>query len=266
MRPLLLNSLPKSGTHLAAKLLHKFGYEFSGCNLSSTTIYGRFAPVKSLLRGVWAGQAALDVGLDVSACARTSWVSASLGRVGSGQYAAGHLPYTDGMAQVVRDVELRVLHVVRDPRDVLVSWAHYVPKNSWHYGRNGLLGADFQEQVMSVLNGYRSGEFLVESFPSLLSRALGWSRFETTLVVRFEDLVGPEGGGCSSAQSKVIENIASYVGAASVDPASVAADLFGGTKVFRRGCIGAWRDELEPGLAETVTTRLGPVLREMGYA
>lgn len=265
MKKIIVNSLPKAGSHLVAKLLDIFGYKFSGGNFSSSTVYGRQQYIKSIIRGVFPWHAGVEVGLDIHACARATWINKELGRIKSGEYCGGHLPYSDYMNLLLKENNVFPLHVIRDPRDVLLSWAHYVPKTDWHYGREGLAGLALEDRVKKILYGYQSGVFYIESFPSILQRSIGWTEGGKAMDVKFENLVGPQGGGNIEAQNNAIRQIADYVGCVDVDVEKIAANLFGGTKVFRKGQVGSWKDELSAEMAAEVTNAIKPQILQMGY-
>jgi hypothetical protein len=59
-------------------------------------------------------------------------------------------------------------------------------------------------------------------------------RHPDILKLRFEDLVGPEGGGTTTAQHEAIARPAEFLNL-SVDISAVASGLNGGTRTFRRG-------------------------------
>lgn len=265
MSKLIVNSLPKAGTHLLVKLLESMGYQHSGANFSSTTLYGRHEWAKFLLRGAMFGQSGVEVGLDIAAVARRSWIIDSLTKVSEKQFCGGHLPYSDCMHALFQQAGFKTIHILRDPRDVLVSWAHYVPKISWHYGRQGLEGLDLEQCIKKILHGYQSGNFDIESFPQILNRSMGWMNSRDVMVVRFEELVGSRGGGDDHAQFNAITDIASFARVESIDAAKVAESLFGGTKVFRKGQVGGWRTEISPQLVDEINSMLEVVLIDMGY-
>lgn len=265
MSKLIVNSLPKSGTHLLVKMVTNLGFQFSGTNFSTSTLYGRNEWPKFLLRGVIAGQAGVNVGLDIPAVARRSWVVAALAKLGEKQFCGGHLPYSDCMSALLQQAGIKPLHILRDPRDVLVSWAHYVPKTTWHYGQPGLEGLNLEQCIRKILYGYQSGDFWIESYSQILKRSMGWSKSHNVLVIRFEDLVGSLGGGDDLAQKIAIEKIAMFSGCDGVDSSKLAETLFGGTKVFRKGQIGSWREELSSELADEINKVLTLDISEMGY-
>ncbi len=265
MNKIFLNSLPKSGTHLLVKLLKMMGLEFSKLNLSSSTIYGRHSFYKSIIRGPAFGQPSIEVGLDISTAARQSWITNSLNKVENGSFCSGHAPYSDSLHSIVIKNGLKTINTIRDPRDVLVSWAHYVPKTHWHYGRDGLKNLSLEKRVEKILYGYQSGEFLIESFINILRRSSEWIVKDDVLTVHFEDLVGSKGGGNEQSQLLWIDKVGEYAGVESFNSKILSETLFGGTKVFRKGKIGSYIEELPRNLIDEVDEVLKEYILKLGY-
>ena len=264
-KKILINSLPKSGTHLANKLVEMLGYKFSGASFSSASLYGRYSIPKSLLRGAVPGRPTVAVGLDVSAAVRRSWVVKKVSLVSQGQYIGGHVPYTGCMHKIMSDHGVKIFHVIRDPRDVLISWAHYVPKNSWHYGSAGLAGLSLEHRVEKILDGYSSRKFYIEPFENIIKTSQEWLGRESVFAIRFEDLIGPKGGGERKAQLSLIDSVGKMCGVENFDTEKLGDDLFGGTKVFRKGQIGAWSDDISSDFSSVVNERLASCVSGLGY-
>lgn len=180
-------------------------------------------------------------------------------------YCGGHAPYSDCLHTLLKENGCRTIYVVRDPRDVIVSWAHYVPTVAWHYGLNGLHGLPLEERVKRILDGYRSGRFIIESFSNVLARSSGWMNKADVLTIRFEDLVGAKGGGDDLKQLQTIEKVGSFVGRSTYEAVSIVEQLFGGTKVFRKGKIGSYKEELPEGVIEEINAKLAGYIIDMGY-
>jgi hypothetical protein len=85
--------------------------------------------------------------------------------------------------------------------------------------------------------------------------------------VRFEDLVGPQGGGSRDAQIDMLRRLARHLGASvgDEDLTRIADNLFGGTFTFRKGEIGSWRQNLSADHQLQFKRIAGNVLVEMGY-
>ena len=74
------------------------------------------------------------------------------------------------------------------------------------------------------------------------ARSLWLLRHPAVCKVRYEDLVGPRGGGTAGAQLDAVTRLVGHVGA-DVDPLQVAAKIYDpGSWSFHQGRTGAWRD------------------------
>jgi len=262
---LFINSLPKSGTHLTIKLVEELGFNFSNVNLSSTSLFGRHQIAKSILRGSYFGQPCIEVGLDIAACVRKSWIEYSLQSTKIQTYSSGHSPYSDALYKILVKNNYKIIHIIRDPRDVLLSWAHYVPTIKYHYGYHGLKDLPLEDRIQLILHGYESNNFSLESFPNILQRSLEWINKEDILIVKFEELVGPKGGGSEEHQISKIKEIAGFVDSKNNNFEDISTSLFGGTKVFRKGKIGSWKDELSVELIDEINSTIKPFIEQFGY-
>lgn len=85
------------------------------------------------------------------------------------------------------------------------------------------------------------------------------------LKLRFEDLVGEEGGGSREGQAAAVESWARFL---AVDiPADELADgLFGETKTFHKGRVDSWRDAFKDHHLKAFEREFGDVLADYGYA
>lgn len=264
MRVSFINSLPKSGTNMVSKLVELAGMEYSDLGVASTSVLGRHAFAKSLLRGVLPGAEMVRVGLDTSVCVRKGWVVSAISKLQQGSYATGHLPYSDQLLSIFTKTGIRVIQIIRDPRDVLVSWVKYVDKEGWHYAHPMLAGRSHEEQVRFILYGGQAPTVYVEGFRSVLRNVDGWLECPNVLVVRYEDLVGPEGGGSRDVQKSEIFKIMEFLGLSVNDTNPLADALYGGTHTFRSGQIGGWRDSLGS-MADEVEDVLRSSITSWGY-
>lgn len=167
----------------------------------------------------------------------------------------------------------KMILLIRDPRDVLISAIHFIP--TMPKGLKGVKNGPFihqwskyttEERITSLLTEkcldqnlekFLNKNFLKkEIFPPSMTNFLtqGYRAIElferpNTLVIRFEDLVGQQGGGCSQAQYQAMEEIALFIGKEFNEEVyeKISKDLFGATKTFRKGKIGSWKQELSEG-------------------
>ena len=109
-------SMPKAGTHLLGKLLGTLPeMMFSGLHLDDNHIFPH-ADV-----GDWSSEQ-----LDSKRLRSTARSCLP------GQYMTGHFPHTDAVANTLADCMICPVLILRDPRDVAVSYAHYVAREPRH--------------------------------------------------------------------------------------------------------------------------------------
>lgn len=167
-----------------------------------------------------------------------------------------------------------VIYVVRDPRDVAVSLAHH---NGWRHER----AVDQMADPEAAMSGGERG------VPLQVRQRLGtWSEhvrswLDQRLVpvhpVRYED--------CHRAPAETFGAAFRFAGFdAEADDVAAAAEIVRfdrlraqeeesgfpersqeADRFFRRGEVGAWRDELAPELAERIEIDHGEVMRRLGY-
>jgi hypothetical protein len=236
---ILCVSVPKSGTHLIERAL-----------CLHPRLYRKILPtVKDNNIAKWGG---LD-GL--------------LGRLRSGQVTMAHLPFEPPFPDVLARRRPKTLFVIRDPRDVAVSEAHYLAGRTDHRLHELFASQpSLQDMVMLVVRG--EPDHHVFSMGEKLHRYEGWLD-SGALVVRFEDLVGGAGGGDDEVQRRtlaaVFDHLEVEVGPGFVD--DVARKVFSpASPTFRRGAIGGWRDVFTPEISEAFDRTAGPYLARYGYA
>ena len=251
--PILVNSVPKAGTHLLTSLLDRFPRVlFSGEHRS----LDQFKPG----------------GRTSSAEADWMQVRRWLRSQRKGQYRTAHFPAADPVFTALEEFDFASLFVVRDPRDIVVSYAHYVTglkRHFLHEHYTRVLRTP-EDRLMASIVGVpgSAGIPLLPSIGSVLASFAGWLHHPGTLVLKFEDLVGAAGGGDALSQRRAIDDIARHISRPLNDAQRrrVAAGVH--TKdsaTLRRGVIGDWKnhftDEHRAAFAEVA----GPQLVEWGY-
>ncbi|WP_369292740.1 sulfotransferase domain-containing protein [Nocardioides cremeus] len=168
---LLVNSFPKSGTHLLSQIVGALpGTQDRGEFIASTpSITMRRKPDSSTAR--------------------------RLSRTLDGEVVMGHLFWSEAASSVLQDQGIASYFIYRDPRDVVVSEARYLTyMNKWHrMSRSYRALPDDDERLMLSILGSRDGSAL-EDYPDIAARFShyqGWISDPSTLSMRFEDLRGP---------------------------------------------------------------------------
>jgi hypothetical protein len=270
---ILATSLPKSGTFLLVRLLELLGFSPAGPQLSASLV--RLTdrnPFRRLLkrRRVWhpgMDEAGLRVDLDIPENRiRESALRSLLARVPTQSFLTGHLPYSPELEAVLLDQGFRVLFIIRDPRDVALSLCNYVMRLRRHPLKPLLEGLPTLEQrLRQVIDGSPTiGGFRLAPLPDITRDVLGWCESPRVAAIRFEDLIGPKGGGTEARQLAGLKRLMDYLGLAGSDSelARVAAGLYHPrSQTFFKGMIGQWREAYSPPLLTHFNAVMEPLIR-----
>jgi len=262
------NSIPKSGTHLLARLLILLGFEQANIGgIRSHLVSGSYAPIKRVLRS--RGAEKVTVGVVSPERVDRRWLARRLrGRVADGQFVTAHCVHTPELAALLRELGMRTVCILRDPRDVAVSQLYHIKQRKQHPVHEAFagLGSDGERLMFSIRGGRLGGREMLP-LDERYRRFSGWAEDEGAVVVRFEDLVGPEGGGSAEAQRLAVGRVAAHLGAGADEGtlARVGEGIFGSGQTFRKGMIGGWREEFTAEHERAAEEVVGPLLEELGY-
>ena len=87
------------------------------------------------------------------------------------------------------------------------------------------------------------------------------------MVIRFEDLIGPKGGGDAKMQYSAIHSIAKALGQDLKQDQieSIGKEMFGSSKTFRKGKIGSWIGQYNERNLFIFYLRFGRYQKALGY-
>lgn len=255
--PILVCTIPKAGTHLLERVVRLLpGVEPAGIHIEQFVLLEGRSP--ALFREI-----------------PVAGLAPSVARIGPGRFATGHLLFSQPLADLLIDGGVRVLFILRDPRDIAVSYSYYVGQLESHYLYDDYRGRDMGGRLMTTILGI-SDRPLCDSSPSLprlmdigamVKSMLPWMRQPNVYSTSFERLVGPAGGGTRAAQLAEVRGIAAHVGVDCPESlaGSIADQLFGTSATFRKGTIGDWRNHFTPEHVRAFKRVAGDLLIELGY-
>jgi len=257
---------------MVQKCLELADVSYSGKSVAASSVFGRYGCVKKIMRAPRVGEVPISIGLEVPVVVSPQWMEPYLALAEG--YISGHAAYSDHYNDLLQKGGYKVIQVVRHPCAVLSSWAKYIaePGYYWQAVHNHLVLFSFEDRVSFMLNGGSfddKGALYYRGFRDVLSQVQGWLDDTNVLTVRFEDLVGSQGGGSDDIQRITIENILNHIGHSfqQSDLDAIQKNLFGGTHTFRGGRIDSWKDTLSSETQTLIANTLEnhPVVKKMGY-
>jgi len=249
LEKLLFTSIPKCGTHLLLRYPNIVGFE-GGLFKKRSASNELLTHVSNLKRG---------------------------------QYCAFHYYWTENLSKIINNRGIRVVFLYRDPRAQICSNLHWVMKRKDH-----LLHVLFaqhlktnEERMIRLIKGVPPDELSliparadrqgIEG-PGIKCRYNAYTRWleeSHCYAVRYEDLVGPKGGGSSEKQLQVVRELIAFTGTpkGQLTSEEVAASLFDErANTFREGQIDSWRKDFTPELHNLFLQEAGGLLTQLGYA
>lgn len=237
----MANSIPKGGTHLLLRLITLAGFQEHPFWIGADLIRGRFEVLKRLARGGFA-QERVMIGSEVPVEVGADWLRSRLNRVPGDAVFGAHCLYSEPFSRLLADSDVLVVCVLRDPRSIAVSHLDYLKRTPHHFFHRYYMAlADDDERLKVSILGGRLGPYTLRSLAARYREYLDWKQSGIALMVRFEDLVGEEGGGSTERQQAAIGAGLQFLGRGG-DPsraAHVQKHIFGSTSTFRKGEIAS---------------------------
>jgi hypothetical protein len=232
------NSLPKAGTHLLERAL-----------CCHPRIYR--APVRTLHKR------SLGKGVDLGS---------HVDKLGPNQLLVTHLEYTPERAEALGRPQVRSFFMIRDPRDIVVSQAHFIAGRQQHAHHRAFadLEALTDRMELAIRGSERHG---IAPIRHRLDAYAPWLS-SPSLVVRYEDLVGSGGGGDADRQMATLGGIFDHLGLPVETDGlrDIAARTFSTTSpTFRRGTTAQWRRHFDESTAELFEDEVGDMAARFGY-
>jgi hypothetical protein len=259
----LVNSMPKAGTHLLMKAMGMF----PGIRRIRGQVTNRLAeryPTPT------EGQPTAMIGVDWPKPVALPALRHALYRVRRGRFVQAHTRFSPELVDLLLELDMKTLLILRDPRDVVLSHANYVARKPRHFLYPVYQPLSESERILTSITGIASS---AAEAPTLLDigeryrSLLPWLTHPVNYTTYFEKLVGPQGGGSREEQIQEIESCARHLGIKYTPNriTYIADRLFGGTNTFRKGVIGNWRDRLSEEQKDAFKKVAGQVLIDLGY-
>lgn len=233
-----LNSIPKSGTNLLDNIL----FEMPLLRFSRNRTLRSFTHSKSKILRIF-------------------------NRINNGQYLIGHLEYDLAFEASLNNNGFKHILVIRDPRSIIVShfnYVSYIDSNHKTFDFFNKLNND-EERINVLINGYPD---VCLSIDTLISNYSKWFASKNVLVVKFEDLIGSNGGGSLIRQKESIIKIFDFLNISYNESIldSVCNKAFNAqSPTFRSGKIDGWKSIFNEKQSSILKSKIGDWLIEHGY-
>lgn len=268
---IIANSLPKSGTHLLIRVLHLLGYK------EGQVLMGSIARVDStrnpfnklkILSRCRANGLSVDMD-DLSLKVDSKWLERVFAKQLGFRYYPAHLPYTCEMEELLVQQNVKIFTIIRDPRDVAISYANYMIKDKKQYLHDFFKKLpDTKTRIKYVLSGYSLGKYTLVPLRDRISRTMGWHSSDFGCSLKFENLVGTQGGGQEMLQRHELAKILNYLDIQidDLDFEALAGNIFHKkSKTFHSGQVNQWSDILIDDLKDCFKRECGDALISLDY-
>ena len=281
----LVNSLPKSGTHLLTRAVEIFGYQEYATHRGylkrmldslgfSTPKYFNYKQAKNSLKKGKSTDDQIAIGAFTPYFVNQPTMQYWLNTIPYAQYIQGHIPFTPTLTQIITKLNYFHLVIIRDPRAVVASLLPFI-LNAQNTGMGThFLADDFKpmspiQRLKFVLEGGYApkAKVKVDSFIEVYHSMLAWRNEPNCLLVRFEDLVGEQGGGNTDNQKNVVKKIALHLEIKfDEDISSKLNQIYNpSARTFRIGKIDGWKNSMDLESTEYLTEYCKPICDEAGY-
>lgn len=255
-----VNSVPKSGTNLVAKLVRLTGMQDSRRSIASSSIVGRYQLIKSCVRIDHLSGDNVSVGLEFPVSVGYHWLNRYL-KIDNNHYLSGHAAFSEQLAYLIGTNGVSHIQVFRHPAAVLLSWVKFFVEdiNSWHPSHTIMKKMNLEDRCYFMLAGgiHAETKRYQNSFAEILRRSEGWLD-GNALIVRYEDIVGCKGGGDDNIQRLTIARVMRHIGRpfSESDLDRMQEQLYGGTHTFRSGRVDGWTKEISQSVQELLSKEL----------
>jgi hypothetical protein len=210
--------------------------------------------------------------------------------IGESRFPYTHCCLSPSLLDFYSRSSIKQIIGIRDLRDVCVSIVYQIRKGIWPgfthnpQNRQQFEKLSFDEQLLFVIRQeyevHPPDIQLQLGIQKVAIQAVQLIQNPAALICRFEDLVGPHGGGSEQAQKDLLRKIGLHIGLF-LSPEQINAlcsSLYGNEKnpfgqgnfsdyqsTFREGHIGSWKTVFKEIHKQVFKERLGEALIALGY-
>lgn len=183
----------------------------------------------------------------------------------NGTYLSAHLPFKTEIYDVINHHGIKCIVTIRDPRAVFCSLYNYLDSMDHTHPASKYMRTlnSKNEKINFLVNGYQG---IAQPFDKILEEYMGWLNQASVKVIRFEDIVGPIGGGSLLERSKQLEDLFCFLDINNLNSKNFNA-LIDPTKssTFRAPSIDSWKSFFSDEQMLFFNKRMKGLINEFGY-
>lgn len=252
---LVVTSIPKAGTHMLSRVMRLLRFRLP-FEIGLMQYYGWPENTE--------GQNALDD------------IVSAIHRIKPRQYLFSHLIPHPAIVNATQQTKTPVLFIYRDPRALIWSHINHVFRlqaSKYHAYYTQTMKTP-EACIPLVIEGAAAHDadfphFWLPDIRSYYDSFMAWTQYEHVLAIRFEDLVGEQGGGDANSQRHSVERTLQHI-EYPYTPAileNIIQNLYSAeSATFHKGKIDAWRDHFTDDHIRLFNDVSGNLLHELGYA
>lgn len=163
-----------------------------------------------------------------------------------------HVPYFPEMEEVFLNTDCKWILFIRDPRDACISLVFYLENftgdvRDFMWVNSSVYDTlSFDEKLAAIMTGSCCTNYLKTFYAPIMN----WKNSPYGITIRFEDLIGPHGGGTQEKQFLAIEQMANYLNVklSAQEIEAIAEYSYGNSPdqnilghTYKRSQIGSWK-------------------------
>lgn len=160
----------------------------------------------------------------------------------------------------------KILFTMRDPRDQTVSMQDWFHEGQWNWMKASKISdknLQLEEMITGKRYGWTSASMIFKRYKDIKHLVP-----KHCYIVKYENLVGPMGGGTRSQQVQEITKLATFLHLQlSTETIEELADtLYGDTRTFRKGQVGRWKQRFTDRHKKLFNEKYRTQLKQFSYS
>lgn len=271
----LVNSVTRNGVHLVGSVLDIIGMRTSThgyIKRKKVQLNSRTSQLPTNYFVNWSNKK-IPISIGSPRMVRLKLVEKICSKVKDNEYMLSHIPYSTSMEKLLTDLEWRNIIIIRDPRDQCASMLHKLKikkNNPASYYLYEILKTD-TDRIKAIIDGYDGIDNTrgMLSLDAMYKSVLDWKGKGNFIFIKFEELIGPKGGGNSERQISTIIKILKHLNYEYYDNDEIVEWIghhcFGTTDSFWKGQIGNWKNIFDKEVTEIFDNNISHLLDQLGY-